>query len=308
MRFDKVLVTGGSGRLGLNVVNELKDHCRVTTLDAAAAALTLPHVRGDICDLAGLMKAFQGFDAVVHVAALDGHRLVPAQDFVRVNALGTWNVLHAAFETGVKKVVVTSSNSVSGINVTERHMPPLYLPIDEAHPARPHHAYGLSKHLDEVTAESFARRGKMEVVTIRPTYVLFPELVAHTAKRVAAPDRGFAPMTGPEAEKLPEPFRERLGVMRAYVDPKDLARLFRLALEQKFQGYELFYGAAADTYEPEPTLPFIESVYGKLPPIRKPELYEKNPHASTIDCAKAKELLGWEPTSEWEKISGTKRR
>jgi nucleoside-diphosphate-sugar epimerase len=308
MRFDRVLVTGGSGRLGCYIVDELKDRCRVTTLDAAPAATAQPHLTVDIMDLPALMKAMRGFDAVVHAAALDGHRAVGPEDFFRVNVQGTWNVLHAAFEAGVRKAVVSSSNAASGISLTERHMPPLYLPMDEAHPARPHHAYGLGKYLNEVTAESFARRGMMAVTTIRPTYIMFPELVAHAAKRVAAPDRGFEPLAGAEAEKLPEPFRERFGVTRAYVEPADLARLYRLALEQELKTHEVFYAAAEDTYEPEPTLPFIAGVYGTLPPVRKPEVYERNPHASTIDCTKAEQLLGWQPTSEWTKLSGAKRR
>lgn len=308
MRFENVLVTGGSGRLGRYIAEELKDHARVTTFDIADATPPFSHITGDICDLAGLMKAFKGFDAIVHVGAIDGHKVVPPEDYIRVNTVGTWNVLQAAFETGVKKVIASSSAAVMGINLGEKDMPPLYLPIDEAHPRRPHHAYGLSKYLDEVTAESFARRGKMEVATIRSTYIMFPELVAHTANRVAAPDRGLTPWTGPEAETLPEAFRERLGIVRAYVDPKDVARLYRLALEKPFKTHEIFQAAAADTYEPEPTLSFLKGIYGKLPPVRKPAVYGKNPHASTFDCTKAGDLLGWEPTSDWTRLSGAKRR
>ncbi|MSO93407.1 MAG: NAD(P)-dependent oxidoreductase [Rhodospirillales bacterium] len=308
MRFEKILVTGGSGRLGRFIAEELKDRARVTTFDVAPGTPAFPHITGDICDLAGLMKTFKGFDAIVHVGAIDGHKEVPPEDYIRVNAFGTWNVLHAAFENGVKKVIASSSSAVCGLNIAEKEMPPHYLPMDEAHPQRPRYSYGLSKYMDEITAESFARRGTMEVVTIRPSYVLFPELVAHTAKRVSAPDRGLYRLTGAEAEKVPEAFRERLGIVRAYVEPGDLARLYRLALEAKLKTHEIFQGVAADTYEPEPTLSFFKGIYGTVPPVRKPEVYEKNPHASTFDCTKAREMLGWEPTSDWVKLSGLKRR
>src|SRR5262249_13268293 len=180
---EKVLVTGGCGRLGRYVVEEVGGRCRITTLDVVDSPWTLPHLRVDILDLPGLREACAGQDAVVHLAALDGHVAMPAARFLEVNALGTWNVLEAAFEAGVTQAVVASSNSALGLSHAEGARRPLYVPLDEAHPARPTHAYSLSKLLNEVTAESFARRNRMRVACIRPTYVMFPELVPSIAAR-----------------------------------------------------------------------------------------------------------------------------
>jgi nucleoside-diphosphate-sugar epimerase len=95
----------------------------------------------------------------------------------------TWNVLEAAFEAGVKHAVVASSNSALGLSEGEGARRPLYIPLDETHPAWPTHPYALSKRLNEITAESFGRRNRMRVTCVRPMYVMFPELVPFIAAR-----------------------------------------------------------------------------------------------------------------------------
>jgi nucleoside-diphosphate-sugar epimerase len=266
----------------------------------------LPHLKVDILDLPAVRRACAGQDAVVHLAALDGHVEAPAARFLEVNALGTWNVLEAAFEAGVTHAVVASSNSALGLSQAEGARRPLYLPVDEAHPAWPTDAYALTKLLNEVTAESFARRHRMRVTCIRPTYVMFPELVPSIAARTQgrpAPD-GAASADPSVAAALREP----LSLLRCYVEPGDLSRLFRLALEHVGAPYELFYGSAADSFDPQPTLAYLARTYGMLPEIRKPWLYERNPHAAAVDCARAREILGWTPTSEWGRLSGVARQ
>lgn len=307
MQFDKVIVTGGSGRLGRFIADALKGRAQVTTLDIAGPKSNLPHITLNITDLEGLFKAFTGVDAVVHVGALDGHVEAVPEEFMRVNALGTWNVLHAAFEAGVRKVVVASSNSATGLNSTNLHRPPLYLPIDETHPVWPTQAYGLSKLINEVAAESFGNRGAMKVACVRPTYIMFPELVPFLAKRLLDPDNpAHAKDTHPDPS-VSAALQEPLGLLRCYVEPKDLARLFQLALEHDGATYEFFYGSARDSCDPAPTLSYVGRVYGRIPEVRKPQIYETNPHASVIDCSRAREVLGWEPTSDWSKMSGMKR-
>lgn len=292
-RFEKVTVTGGSGRLGRYVVEELEGRCRLTTLDVAPAATPHAHVEVDVLDLGALHRAFGGQDAVVHIGAIDAHVDATAETFFRTNALGTWNVLHAAEQAGVQKVLVCSSNAVTGHNLYNRHMPPLYLPYDEDHPLRPTHVYGLSKQMGELIGESFARRGTMEVAVLRPTYVAFPEMVRLMAARVREPERTDFPW-------LPSgTYLEPLQLLRSYVEPSDAARCFRLALETASGPFATFFTAAADTFEPEPTLPYLERAYGTLPEVRKPWVYERNPNAGVVDCTRAREVLGWEPTSRW---------
>ena len=303
---ETVLVTGGCGRLGRYVVDELRSRYRVTTLDVVDSPWTLPHLTLDILDLPGLYRACAGQDAVVHLAALDGHLEMPAARFLAVNALGTWNVLEAAFEAGVKQAVVASSNSALGLSEGEGARRPLYIPLDEAHPAWPTHPYALSKRLNEITAESFGRRTRMRVTCIRPTYVMFPELVPFIAARTKGRPN---PLETPHADPaVAAALKEPLSLLRSYVEPGDVARLFRLALEHIGASYELFYGSAADSFEPQPTLSYLQRTWGTLPEIRKPWVYERDPYAAAIDCSHAREVLGWEPTSDWGRMSGVARQ
>ena len=303
---ETVLVTGGCGRLGRYVVDELRSRYRVTTLDVVDSPWTLPHLTLDILDLPGLYRACAGQDAVVHLAALDGHVEAPAARFLAVNAFGTWNMLEAAFEAGVKQAVVASSNSALGLSEGEGARRPLYLPVDEAHPARPTHPYALSKRLNEVTAESFGGRNRMRGTCIRPTYIMFPELVPFIAARTQnRPSPPEAPHPDPTVLAA---LKEPLSLLRSYVEPGDVARLFRLALEHVGAPYELFYGSAADSFEPQPTLSYLQRTWGTLPEIRKPWVYEQNPYAAVIDCSRAREVLGWEPTSDWDRMSRVARQ
>jgi UDP-glucose 4-epimerase len=306
MRFDRVLVTGGAGRLGRYVVQELAGRCQVSVLDRqeqAAAPVDLPvHIPlvqfpVDVLDLDALRPAMRGQHAVVHLAAIDSSVTEPPEVVFDANVRGTWNVLHAAAEAGVGRVVICSSSSATGLDYTNPRLPPVYLPIDEDHPLRPSQAYGLSKQLDELIAQSFGSRGGMEVVCLRPAWVLFPVSV----RRVLDHQRDAVPQASP---LTPGRHREPLPLLRSYVDPADAARAFRLALELPTTPYLVFIITAADTFEPEPTLLHLEKVYGKpLPRVAKPEIYAENPHASAFDISRAREILGWSPSSNWAEFS-----
>jgi UDP-glucose 4-epimerase len=292
MDIENVLVTGGTGRLGRFVVAELKRHHRVTALDRDAS--TAPDIAVDVLDLARLVDAMRGQQAVVHLAAIDSAVPAPAAAIFDTNVRGTWNVLEAAQATGVRHVVICSSASALGTDFTNPGLPPAYLPIDEAHPLRPSQAYGLSKQLGEEIARSFARRGGMAVTCLRPTWVMFPDTLASLVERLRK-----GPETGP-----PPAGQEPLPLLRGYVDPQDVARAFRLALARPAAAADVFFIAAGDTFEAEPTLRHLERQYGAVPEVRKPDVYRQNPRASVYDTSRAREILGWTPSGTWADLVG----
>jgi nucleoside-diphosphate-sugar epimerase len=102
---------------------------------------------------------------------------------------------------------------------------------------------------------------------------------------------------------MPDAFRERPPLLRTYIDPRDLARCYRLALDFEPAGYHLFWACAADTFGRGPTLDYFKSVYGKLPEIRKPDIYRANPNAGVIDCSRARDMLNWTPEFSWPQIA-----
>ena len=290
VNFDTVLVTGGAGRLGREVVAALTPHCRVRVLDRATDAAVPVDAAADVLDVAALATAMRGCDAIVHLAAIDSSVPAPASVVFDTNVRGTWNVLHVAKEAGARRVIVTSSVAAAGLDYTNPRMAPLYLPIDEAHPLRPSQPYGLSKQLNEDMAASFARAGGIEVICLRPAWVMFPEAV----RRVKAErDGGDVPVVAGRR-------REPWPLLRAYVSPDDAARAFVLALELRDVRQEVFVITAADTFEASPTVEHIAKTYGVSPDVRRPELYASNPRASAWDITHARDVLGWTPSRTWE--------
>ena len=219
-------------------------------------------------------------DAVVHVAARPNIWSGQGHEIIHTNVTGTWNVLQAAEEAGVKRVILTSSNSVIGYTVLQGAMlPPDYLPVDEAHPRRPTDAYAISKKLCEELGRSFEERGKLEVVVLRPVYVLYPEFEGEVKARAANPTS----YKGPEAGGR-QPAGG--GVMWHYVDPRDLARAYRLALEADKPGFGPYFICGRTTLAPEPTIERLAARMGRRIPVKRPEVYAENPHAPLYDLTR----------------------
>lgn len=152
MKFERIAVTGGSGRLGRFVVAELAQHAEVTVLDVAPGPPQHRYIALDMLDLDGVYRALEGHDAVVHLAAIDAAIQTTPKHYFETNVEGAFNLLQAAHERGIEKVALASSSSVYGLGRDNPDHPPRYFPIDEAHPLNPIGAYGLSKKVGEVVA------------------------------------------------------------------------------------------------------------------------------------------------------------
>lgn len=278
----RIAITGGLGRLGRYVVQALAAHAP-RVLDIARPAEPPPDFRQvDVRDLPALLAALEDIEVVVHLGAIDRSFVRNDAETMQVNALGTWNLFEASRRAGVRRVVQCSSSSVTGIDSTNPTMPPLYLPIDEAHPTRPTDAYGLSKLCGEHIAEAFSRRG-MEAIVIRPVFVAFPEMLEFMS--------GNPP---PTARAEPMPY------LRAYVDPQDCARGFAAAATVAYNGFETFFLAADDVFAGEPTAQRLEALYGTTITIHDEALYDRFPRASPISNQAARQRLGWSPTTRWD--------
>lgn len=277
-RFEKVACTGGSGRLGRYVVEELRESCDLTVIDLIPPAAAVGFEQVDVTDYDALVRAFAGQDAVIHLAAVPNPRTAPAHVTFRINVQGTFAVLQAAADAGVRRAIVASSDSVVGFHYNPPDWRPAYLPIDEAHPLRPTEFYSLSKRVTETIAESFAHGGRLEVVVIRPTHIVFP----------------------PEYPELEARGSDLLNYhVWTYIAPEDVARGFRLALALPEVRLETFFLGAADGLNTRPTLDLLRERYGRLPEIRRPEIFERLPNASILDITHARERLGFEPRRHW---------
>jgi nucleoside-diphosphate-sugar epimerase len=160
-----VLVTGGSGYFGGGLVERLLargDTVRVFDRHEPARRDELEWVAGDVRDRDALRAACEDVDVVLHNVA----QVPLARDrrlFRSVNVVGTANLLVAARDAGVAKVVHTSSSAVFGI--------PDANPVTEDSRRRPLEDYGRAKLEAELLCQEAARAG-LDVTVIRPRTIL----------------------------------------------------------------------------------------------------------------------------------------
>ncbi|PKP41359.1 MAG: epimerase [Bacteroidetes bacterium HGW-Bacteroidetes-10] len=170
MKNTKILVTGGAGFIGSNLVKQLlKEENSVTILDNFFSGYRsnldpfqqVHIVEGDVRDKAAVELAMRGAEVVFHLAASVGNKRSidnPITD-AEINVLGTINVLEAARKEGVRKIVTSSSAGIFGELKT--------MPIKEDHPIEPDSPYGCTKLCEEKLCLSYAKLYDIEAVCLR---------------------------------------------------------------------------------------------------------------------------------------------
>lgn len=300
MAKNSVLITGGSGRLGHFVVEAMLPDHRVEVLDVSAPKQDVVYREVDIRDIAAVRSAVRGHERIIHLAGIDDGVDVPDHTYFEVNVQGTWNLLRAAEEEGVKKVVVASSAASYGFNTGDA---PDYLPVDEAHAQRPRRTYDLTKQLMERTAESFARRhaasgdGIASIVCLRPTLVVrpvkAPQILAELATLPAEDGNPGIAVDAPRYGDLPG--------LRTYVTSRDAAAAFRAALLADTPPFAVYLIAARDTLGGVDTLDFLARRRGMYPPLYD-EGWFSRADASPFDTRAAERDLGWVAQDDWPAV------
>ena len=274
-----IVVTGAAGRLGNRVARLLleRGYDVLGTDQVEPEDLPTRFVLGDLCDRDMVDGLLNGAEAVVHMGAIPGPRKVESRAIFANNVESTFNVMMAAAERGLRRLVFSSSAFGMGWADDAAAFVPLYLPLDENHPMMPFEPYGLSKQVGEDMAGMIARSSSTYVVSLRFTNVVYPEQQADFPWPAPTPEE---PLTL---------------VMWAYADPRDVAEAHVLALEADIEGHEPFLIAQPSNRLQEPTMDLIERNFGGRIEIRGP--LEGN--ASVISTEKAQRMLGWKPRYDW---------
>lgn len=275
----KIVVTGGAGRIGRAVVKSfLEQGHDVLVIDMQAPEdKSADFVCADVTNFAQVINNLKSADAVVHLAAIIGPRFGMPHEVMRVNVMGTYNVLEACRQLGIHKVVVASSINAIGLSYNKERPRLDYLPVDESHPARPEDCYSLSKWLGEQIADAMVRlEPNMTIVSLRFHGVTSPEWYERWRQH---------------------PSRDILGNFKGlwgYVDIRDVVEAVLKSLAVTWKGHEAFFICAADTSSAVPTMELVNAVYPDVPLKR-----ELQGHEGLFDLSKAKRLLGWEPKHSW---------
>ncbi len=292
--FMKVTVTGGAGKVGQAVAREfLEAGYAVQIIDRAAPPADLRE-RCEVCyldltDRLGLLSALEGSQAVAHLAAIPDPRGGNALDLFAPNVLGTQHVFAAAEAHDIKRVAIASSLSIHGMAFQKSDaIEARYLPLDENHPVENEDVYGLSKQCNELTAAMYTRRTGMATTCFRLSFVIDLERMDPWARR----------------------WLERAGQQKnrdlwSYIDRRDAARAFRLAIEKVESGHHVLLLAAQDLWgEGAPTSETTEDWRARIEehfPDLVPFLNNGFDYGKQgfIDTRRAQELLGWQSRFHW---------
>lgn len=279
----RVVVTGGSGKLGRAVVEHLATHgYDVVNVDTAAPPVGQKALftRVDLTDLGQVTEAFTGIDdrydgvdAVVHLAAIPAPGLLPSGATFANNVVATHHVFSAARRAGIRNVVWASSETVLGLPF---ETPPPYVPVDEEYAVRPESTYSLGKAVEEEMARHFTRWDpELKLIGLRFSNVMDVE--------------DYAAFPGFAADP-----RSRIWNLWGYIDARDGALAVRLALESDLRGFEAFVIASPDTVLDRPSAELVAEYFPDVPVTRPIEGRE-----TLLSIDKARRLLGYDPQHTW---------
>ena len=278
----RVVVTGGSGRLGRAVVAELREEHDVLVFDQQRPEESEGiRVRlGDHRDLGQVVGAVRDADVIVHLSAITYPGLFGEEVQFASNVLGAFHVAEAAATLGVPKLVFASSPALLGFMAPRDTFRLAYLPVDEDHPLAPHNAYGLSKLVTEEILKAWQRRTGGSAVALRPCYLVTPEeLDTRLRPRLEHPELAA-------------------GNLFSYVDIRDAALVFRLAVERELPGYSVLFAGAADPLAREPLANLLPRYY---PGAEKMAAALRGTQPA-ISNRRAEAVLGYRPRYSWRDL------
>jgi NAD dependent epimerase/dehydratase len=294
----KVLVTGAGGFIGSHLIERLidlgadvKGFVRYNSRNDWGLLEIIPSqkldslqiISGDLQDYDAVFSAVRDVDVIFHLGSLISipYSYIRPRDTIENNILSTLNILTAARDLGVEKVVHTSSSEVYGTA--------LYVPIDEKHPLQGQSPYSASKIGADKIAESFYCSFDLPVATIRPFNTYGPRQSA----------RAIIPTIITQAIEQEKIKLGSLFPTRDYTFVKDTVNGFIRTAESKSSigevinigsNFEISMGDLAQR---------ISSLLNKDIKIVQ-DSSRVRPLKSEVkrlwcDNAKAKRLLGWEP-------------
>lgn len=285
------LITGGAGFIGTNLTIELlRLGHQVRVFDNFAAGRMPERIQadaeyfeGDIRDHSALAEAMKGIDGVFHMAALPRvvFSIEHPEETHDVNVNGTLNVLLAARNAGVKRVVFSSSSSTYG----DQEVFPI---VEDTVMKKPLAPYALHKYIGEHYCRLFSELYNLETVSLIYFNIYGP---------FCDPNGAYALVIGKflDQKRRGEPMTIRADgeMYRDYTHVSDAVRANILAMTKDTVGKgETINIGNSNPYSVNEIAELIGGPTTNVPPLPGEMKYIK------ADITRAKELLGWEPTIE----------
>jgi NAD dependent epimerase/dehydratase len=293
----KVLVTGAGGFIGSHLTERLfelgaKIRAFVRYTSRADEGFikyfsddlrkNMDIVYGDIRELETVVKAIDGVDIIFNLAALVGipYSYIHPQEVIEANTIGTLNVLMAARDVGIEKLVQTSTSEVYG---TAR-----YVPINEDHPKQPQSPYSASKIAADAIALSFYHSFDLPVAVIRPFNTYGPR----------QSDRAVIPSIISQALTKDRLTLGNTTPTRDFTFVTDTAEGFIKVAESESVGMEINIGSGREISIEDLTRKII-SLVGRDIVIEHDKERVRPAHSEVqrlcADNTRARNVLGWAP-------------
>lgn len=292
----KVLITGGCGGIARILTAELEQRSheirlldRQSPKDATvftsegirvqkALETRWPLIQAEITDPDAMRKACEGVDAVIHFAAIVTGFPEQGVDTFKANALGTFVVIDAARQAGVKRFFCASSINAFGTFYWRLSGKPVVytkLPLDESFPPIPEDPYSLSKWVNELTCDTFHHAYGITTAAFRFAGVWDEKFYGETMAK------GLQPTTAWSDDLF------------QWVHVRDLARGIRQALEEpNLPGCGVYTLGAGDTRCPEPTMELLQKFRRDLLKTLDSPIPSRGP---LLSIERARRAFGYEP-------------
>ncbi|MEI7592763.1 MAG: NAD-dependent epimerase/dehydratase family protein [Actinomycetes bacterium] len=292
----RILVTGGAGLIGSTIIDQILvgspreivvlddfSRGRVANLDSALPTGLVSVIEGDIRDRGAVSSAMAGIDLVYHQAAIRITRCAEEPRVaLEVLADGTFNVIEAAVDAGVSRVIAASSASVYGqadqLPTGENH-----------HPWNNDTLYGAAKAFNEGVLQSFRQMRGLDYVALRyfnvygprmDIYGVYTEVLVRWMERIEA---GEPPLILGDGTQTMD-----------FVHVADIARANVLAASTGHVG-ETFNVASGSSTSLAELAAMLTNVMGApdLTPVHGPARATNGVQSRQADITKARDLLGF---------------
>jgi UDP-glucuronate 4-epimerase len=300
------LVTGGAGFIGSHVCERLLNSghsvCALDDLnpfydpqlkrknlrEIQALAKPFEFIQGDITDPADIQEVFAGnkFDQIIHLAARAGVRPSLQQPalYQRVNVEGTVNLLEAARQANVKKIILASSSSVYGVNET--------VPFSESAPlTSPISPYAASKLACEALAHVYHHVYGMDIVALRFFTAYGPR---------QRPDLAIRKFASLILAGKPIPVFGDGSTARDYTYINDIVDGIMACTGKAFD-YDVFNLGESQTVTLTRLIELLENALGKKAILDRHPLQPGDVPQTYADISKARQHLAYNPSVKIEK-------
>lgn len=274
----KVFVTGNKGFIGANLTKKFQDKGISVINYQLNEKKRIDILKKD------QFSHIENIDAIIHLAAKTSitNSINNPYETYYTNICGTLNLLDFARERKIKKIINIS---------TYVYGKPVYLPIDEKHPIKPHTPYNKSKVISENLCKYYSQDYGINIVTLRPFYIYGP----------LSNPLSFIPSIISQIKKNGKVFLSQKSTKRDFLFIDDFTNLLLKILNEFPEGYNIYNVGYGKSHSLEEIIKIIENIINLKIHIQYDKSIRPNDITEMVaDITKVTKSFDWEPQTSIE--------